>query len=219
MVAFLGLLPRKAFLFLGLRGCVNVLWIVSLYKYCCFRNEQRANVRQTHRYIVRSRVASVMLLFLSGLGAESLVSAPSLPHLTALSPRPSTALSLRAIRMTSGPEIGGRAEAAVGAPSIKNEGRVTAEVLDVQSVHSSQVNIAPPQFFTRVRLRLLTVGNTPGTPSFLTGGEGTVLEAYTREPVDPTLIGKQIQCTLRYRGDERGGLYWAYEIRALPGTS
>ena len=112
-----------------------------------------------------------------------------------------------------------RAEAAASAPSIENESRVTAEVLHVESVHSSQLNIAPPQFFTRVRLRLLTVGDTSGTPSFLTGRDGTILDAYTREQVNADLIGKKIECTLRYRGDERGGLYWLYEIRALSGSS
>ena len=112
-----------------------------------------------------------------------------------------------------------RAEAAASAPSIENESRVTAEVLQVESVHASQLNIAPPQFFTRVRLRFLTVGDTPGTPSFLTGRDGTVLDAYTREQVNADLIEKKIECTLRYRGDERGGLYWLYGIRALPGNS
>jgi hypothetical protein len=215
-----GVVTQEGISFLGLSACVDVQWIVSFFARRCFKIERRTNAGQAPKYIGSSRALSVsLLLVLSSLGAESFVFPSSLPHRTALSPLPSIALSLRGIRRASGLELVGRAEAAAGAPSMENEGRITAEILEVESVHSSQLNIAPPQFLTRVRLRLLAGSDTSGAPTPLTGGEGALLEAYTREQVDPNLIGKRIQCTLRYRGDERGGLYWVYEIRSLPDLS
>jgi hypothetical protein len=169
--------------------------------------------------IVNPRALNIILLILYVLGTGNLARADGQTEALARIALSSTALSPRGIREASAPALVGRAEAAARAPSMENESRVTAEVLHVESVHSSQLNIAPPQFFTRVRLRLLTVGDTSGTPSFLTGRDGTVLDAYTREQVTADLLEKKIECKIRYRGDERGGMYWLYEIRALSGSS
>jgi hypothetical protein len=178
----------------------------------------RAAPRVIRRAMISQALRIVLaLLCVLGAGTRAWTGGPTeaLARISLLS----RALSPCGVRIASGPEIVGRAEAAVGAPTLENESRLTAEVLHVEPVHSSQLNIAPPQIFTRIRLRLLAVADTPGTPSFLMGREGAVVEAYTREQVNPGLIGKKIECRLSYRGDERGGLYWLYEIRALPGNS
>jgi hypothetical protein len=174
----------------------------------CFDREVRVNSRS-----ISAILAAVFLL-----EAESLGYPCGLPKQVPLQPSLSPVFLTEDRRMAVGLEPVGNVGAAAG-HSVQNESLVTAELLHIESVHSSQLNIAPPQFFTRVLLRLLTVGDTPGTPSFLTGRDRTVLNAYTREQVNADLVGKKIECKLRYRGDERGGLYWMYEIRALPGNS
>jgi hypothetical protein len=102
------------------------------------------------------------------------------------------------------------------APAVENENSVTAEVLAVEAVHSAELNILPPQVFLRVRLRLLTVDTPPGMSNFLVSPENASLDAYTREQITPDLVGTTIRCRLRYRGDERGGLYWMHDLRPLP---
>jgi hypothetical protein len=165
---------------------------------------------------VNLRSVSAILVAVCPLGAESLGYPCCLNKEVRLQPSSSPVVPPKDTRMAVGPELAGNVDATAG-PSIENESLVTAELLRIESVHSSQLNMAPPQVFTRIRLRLLTTDETSGTPHFgMPRDSGMTFEAYTRETVNPDVLGKKIQCKLNCRGDERGGVYGMCDMRALP---
>jgi hypothetical protein len=100
------------------------------------------------------------------------------------------------------------------APAAPNESRVTGEILEVERLHSSVLHIEPPQVLTRMRLRLLSVQSVGGMPNPLYGREGETLQVLSRERVESNLVGKVISGTIVYRGDERGGAYWLFDVQS-----
>jgi hypothetical protein len=118
--------------------------------------------------------------------------------------------------MAASLEVVGKLDVATD-PSTKNESLVTAELLHGDSARSSQLDMAPPQLFTRICLRLLSTDETSGTPHFVMARDnGMTFETCTREKVNPNVIGKRARRELDCRGDDHGGVYGTRELRALP---
>lgn len=101
-------------------------------------------------------------------------------------------------------------------PAAPNASRVSGELLSLEIVDSSTLQIAPPQTLTRLRIRILSSQAVESEINPLHGQEGQVLEAYSQESVDPQLIGRMVTCIVKLNADERGGQYWAYDIKGLP---
>lgn len=99
-------------------------------------------------------------------------------------------------------------------PQAPNESRVTGEILVLEPVHSSALQMAPPQVFTRMRLKLLSIQNVGAMPNPLHGREGEILEVLSRESLKSELVGKVISGTIVFRGDERGGMYWIFDVQS-----
>ena len=100
------------------------------------------------------------------------------------------------------------------APVAPNESRITGEVLELDPVDSSVFHMQPPQVFMRIRLRLLSIRSVGTMPSPLQGREGQTLEVLSREFVESKLVGKVISGTVVFRGDERGGMYWIFDVQS-----
>ena len=107
-------------------------------------------------------------------------------------------------------------QVAQAAPAARNASRVTGELLSVETVDSTTLQIAPPQTLTRIRVRILSVEPVGTMVDALDGQKGKVLESYTKEAVEERLIGKNITCVVTLRADERGGKYWAGDIKESP---
>ena len=97
-------------------------------------------------------------------------------------------------------------------PVIPNESLVRGEVVELEALHSSTLNINPPQMLFRMKLRLLSVQDVPSKPNLLTAKSGDTIEVYSRQTLLPGLVGKVIKGSVTFRGDERGGRYWISRI-------
>jgi hypothetical protein len=102
-------------------------------------------------------------------------------------------------------------------PVVENESQVVARVLRVEVIDSSALGIAPPRLIDRIRLALLRNQDTPGKANRLAGREGTVLDAHSKDRVDPVLVGRVITGQVIFRGDERGGRYWIHGVVPFSG--
>lgn len=100
-------------------------------------------------------------------------------------------------------------------PAAPNASRVNGELLSLEIIDSSTLKIAPPQTLTRLRVRILSIQTVESMVDALHGQEGQVIDAYSKESVDPHLIGRKITCIVRLRGDERGGRYWVFDLKEL----
>ena len=99
-----------------------------------------------------------------------------------------------------------------GVPVIPNEGIVAAEVVDLTTIDATTVNINPPQVLFRMKLRLLSVQESPPLANFLHAKKGEIIEVYSKDSLSSGLVGKVIKARITFRGDERGGLYWIQKI-------
>lgn len=97
-------------------------------------------------------------------------------------------------------------------PVIPNESIVAAEVVDLTTIDATTVNINPPQVLFRMKLRLLSVQESPPLANFLHAKKGEIIEVYSKESLSSGLVGKVMKARITFRGDERGGLYWIQEI-------
>ena len=100
-------------------------------------------------------------------------------------------------------------------PMAPNEGLVTGEIVSLEAVQSSTLRIMPPQILTLIRLRVLSIQGR-GTINPLRGWEGSIIEVYSKAPLGSGLVGKKVKGVVTYRGDERGGLYWIYDLQEMP---
>jgi hypothetical protein len=117
--------------------------------------------------------------------------------------------------MAAGLELLGNVDVSAG-PSVKKESLGTAEHFHGDSARSSPLSMAPPQFFTRIRLRLLTADEISGTPHFIMARDsGMTFDAYTREKMSPDVIGKKVRCERNCHDAERDGVYRMRQMRAL----
>jgi len=101
-------------------------------------------------------------------------------------------------------------------PVAPNASRVNAELLSLEIIDSSTIQISPPQTLTRLRMRILSIQSVESEINSLQGQEGRVIEALTKDSVDAHLIGKPITCIVTVRGDEHRRMNWARDINGLP---
>lgn len=103
----------------------------------------------------------------------------------------------------------------MSAPVPDNETRITAEVVEAKVVDSATLNIQPKQPIVVLRLRLLSVPSAGGDANFLNHKPGEIVTVYSKEPTAAAFHKKSVRATVSFRGDERGGSFWAHEIAAL----
>jgi hypothetical protein len=165
---------------------------------------------------VTCRSNSAMLVAVCLLEAKSLDYSCCLTKRVPRQFRSSPVPSPQDSRMAASLELVGKLDVATGL-STRNESLVIPELLRGVSARSSQLGMAPPQLFSRIRLRLLSLDDTSGTVHFVMARDnGTTCEAKTRETVNSNVIGKKGLWENDCRGDGRGGLNGTRELRALP---
>lgn len=101
---------------------------------------------------------------------------------------------------------------AESAPAAPNESLVEGRVLEYSVVSSKLLNMEPEQ--TLYALTVLVEQSTAVKgPDMLKKEAGRPVRFYSKQRLEPELFGRKIKAKASYRGDERGGLHWIYEIR------
>lgn len=101
---------------------------------------------------------------------------------------------------------------AESAPATPNESLVEGRVLEYSVVSSKLLNMEPEQ--TLYALTVLVEQSTAVKgPDMLKKEAGRTVRFYSKQKLEPELFGRKIKAKASYRGDERGGLHWIYEIR------
>ena len=101
------------------------------------------------------------------------------------------------------------------APAISNESLIEGEVSGYAIVLSELVDIKPGQKLYMLTIKIDSSCNTGNGPDFLINKIGQNVRFLSKKVLSPGLFGKRIKANARYKGDERGGTYWIYNIEVI----
>jgi len=100
-------------------------------------------------------------------------------------------------------------------PVVPNESIVTARVLGCCVISSSILDIKPDQNMYKLELLIHRSQDVKPRRNFTMDKVGKVLSVYSKEKLLPELFNKVINAHVTYRGDERGGRFWIWDIKVL----
>jgi hypothetical protein len=120
-----------------------------------------------------------------------------------------TACAVDAGSPTSGPP------APTPGPAAPNEGAITGELLDVTTIESSSVGIAPSQPLCVLTVRLLSVSAVSDVRNAVNARAGQTIRAYSKDVSLARLKGRTVTGRLTFSGDERGGRFWIRNVSAV----
>ncbi len=100
----------------------------------------------------------------------------------------------------------------LSAPVVPNESVIEGVVSEYAILSSRIINIRPNQVLYRLTIYIESSEGTGNKPGFLSGREGHDVRFYTKERLSPDLFGKKVRARVRYKGDERGGMFWIRNI-------
>ncbi|NOZ68217.1 MAG: hypothetical protein GXP46_03000 [Deferribacteres bacterium] len=101
----------------------------------------------------------------------------------------------------------------LSAPVVPNESVIEGVVSEYAILSSRIVNIQPPQVLYRLTIRIeSSEGAARNMPDFAGGMQGRDIRFYSKERLSPDLFGKRVRARVKYKGDERGGLFWISSV-------
>jgi hypothetical protein len=100
-------------------------------------------------------------------------------------------------------------------PVVPNETVLEGFVIELCLTSSSSLSMSPPQTLYKLVVSVEKVEEAAGHPNFLKGREGQSITLYSKERQPPEIFGKKIRATVKYVGDERGGLYWMNRLEVM----
>ena len=101
-------------------------------------------------------------------------------------------------------------------PAAPNEFVIEGTVQEYSIVSSNLLNIEPEQTLYRLTILIESYIKVKTEADFLSDKKGKTVQFYSKEKISPEIFGKRVRGTIRYAGDERGGLYWIKEISIEP---
>ena len=94
-------------------------------------------------------------------------------------------------------------------PAVPNESLVYGEILEVDVIDSTSLDIRPKRKLWRLKLRLIKVDGIEGKNNFLRAAEDQTVEVYTADDTKRSAaVGQKVKGRISFRGDERSGRYW-----------
>jgi hypothetical protein len=105
--------------------------------------------------------------------------------------------------------------AANNVPAIPNRAFFIGTVKAYCVTSSSLADIQPEQVIYKVVVLVESVKDVEGYPNILKDRAGKTVTLYTKKELSPGLYGKEIRTLVEFRGDERGGLLWFWNIEVI----
>lgn len=113
----------------------------------------------------------------------------------------------------------------IGGPVIPNETIITGIVSKFEkgSPYPQNKETRQPEY-NKITVLIESSEDVDGEENLLTNKKGEHITFYTKEPLSPgvpdikdmkAMKGKRIKVHISYRGDERGGLWWGYNLQIL----
>lgn len=116
----------------------------------------------------------------------------------------------------------------IGGPVIPNETIITGIVSKFEkgSPYPQNKETRQPEY-NKITVLIESSEDVDGEENLLTNKKGEYITFYTKEPLAPgvpdmpdikdmkAMKGKRIKVHISYRGDERGGLWWGYNLQIL----
>jgi hypothetical protein len=100
-------------------------------------------------------------------------------------------------------------------PVIPNAALIKGVVLESEGISSNLLGIQPEQTIYRLLIHVVCSKDVGEMRNFLKGEEGKDIVFYTKKPLPSDIVKKRIKARVSFRGDERGGRWWAQEIQIL----
>ena len=100
-------------------------------------------------------------------------------------------------------------------PAVSNGSIIEGLVSEYAVVLSDLIGIEPRQTLYRLTVNITSSHNIDEGPDFLFKMIGQDVRFLSKEKLSPELFGKRIKAMARYKGDERGGTYWIYDIAVI----
>ena len=100
-----------------------------------------------------------------------------------------------------------------------NEAIVTGIVSGFEkgSLYPQNEETRQPEY-NKITVLIESSEDVDGEENLLTKKKGEHITFYTKEPLSPAIKdmkGRRIKVHISYRGDERGGLWWGYNLQIL----
>lgn len=113
----------------------------------------------------------------------------------------------------------------IGGPVIPNETIITGIVSKFEkgSPYPQNKGTRQPEY-NKITVLIESSEDIDGEENLLAKKKGEYITFYTKEPLSPdmpdikdmkAMKGKRIKVHISYRGDERGGLWWGYNLQIL----
>ncbi len=99
-----------------------------------------------------------------------------------------------------------------GVSVIPNESLITSTVLEYSIVNSKLEKIEPEQTLYRLFVEVTESKAVEDKVNIAKKDVGKTIKLFSKEKLSPCLFGKEIEVSVAYRGDERGGRYWIRRI-------
>lgn len=88
-------------------------------------------------------------------------------------------------------------------------------ILDVTVIDVVILEDSMPFKVCKITGYIHEIKDVEGFPNRLRGYEGSKIDFFTKELLSGNIVGKRVHATLEYRGDERGGAWWATFIKII----
>ncbi len=111
--------------------------------------------------------------------------------------------------------IVGSCASLLSVPVVPNESVIEGVISEYAILSSRIINIRPDQVLYRLTIYIESSENIGNKPDFFSGREGQDIRFYTKEKLSPEIFGKKIKAKVRYKGDERGGMFWIRNIEII----
>lgn len=103
----------------------------------------------------------------------------------------------------------------ISVPAIPNESLIKGVVSEYAIVSSRLIGVKPEQVLYRLTVNIESSEKIGDNPGFLNDRNGEDIQFYSREKLPPELFNRRISARVKYKGDERSGLYWIRNIEIL----
>ncbi len=99
--------------------------------------------------------------------------------------------------------------------AVSNTSFFEGNVIEFAIVSSRLAGIKPEQRLYKLTVKIESSHAIGEGPDFLHKMVGQEVCFYSRHELSSDLFGKKIKARARYKGDERGGMYWIYNIALI----
>ncbi len=100
-------------------------------------------------------------------------------------------------------------------PAIDNKSLIQGVVCEYSIVSSALIGIKPQQILYRLTVTIESSDNIGEGPDFLANAIGNNIQFLSKDTLSSDLFGKKIKAKARFKGDERGGVYWISDVELM----